>query len=73
MESTLIGTEQAMKHLLAGLSHIEAAESERDAHLMPETETSTHGHVILHKSDFRHFILQFTMSHACYKVASDLK
>jgi hypothetical protein len=39
---------------------------------MPETETSTHGHVLLHKSDFRHFMLQFATLHACYKVASDL-
>jgi hypothetical protein len=69
---TLIGIEQAVKHLLAGLIYIVAAESERVTLFMPETETSTHGHVLLHKSDFRHFMLQFATLHACYKVASDL-
>src|SRR6266581_6110637 len=47
--SVLSTNEQAAKHLLAGLIHIEADESERDVHFMPETETSTHGHVMLHK------------------------
>jgi len=55
---------------VAGLIHIVAAESERDAHFMLETEISTHDHVMLRKSDFRHFMLQFATSYACYKVPS---
>jgi len=57
-------------HNVARLIHIVAAESERDTHFMLETETSTHGHVMLRKSDFRHFMLQFATLCACYKVAS---
>ncbi len=55
-------------HNVARLIHIVAAESERDTHFMLETETSTHGHVMLRKSDFRHFMLQFATSYACYNM-----
>lgn len=62
----------ALTDKAAGLIHIMAAESERDAHFMLETETSTHGHVMLHISDFRHFMLQSATLYACCKVAPGL-
>ena len=61
------------KHFLAGLIHIMAGEYEKPLMAMPETETSTHGHVMVHKSDFRHFMLQFAPLYACYKMASGLE
>lgn len=70
--TTLPSSRLRKNHNVAGLTHIVATESERDAHFMPKTETSTHGHVMLHKSDFRHFMLQFVTLYACCKVASGL-
>ncbi len=57
-------------HNVAGFIHIVAVESEEEMPKWTFSVNRTCGHVMLHKSDLRHFILQFTRLCACYKMPS---
>jgi hypothetical protein len=61
-----------LKHLVAALIHIVVTKSKMRCLKRTFSAKKTCGHVMLHKSYFRRFMLQSALLHACHKVASGL-
>ena len=66
-----VGT-MVLKHFVATVIHIVVTESNIRHSKQKCSVKRTCGHVMLRKSDFGRFMLQFSILHACYKAAPRL-